>query len=92
MLKTQVGLGVLSIPAVFDTLGLIPGILCLFVIGTITGWSNYIVGQFKLRHPQVYGIEDVGSMLFGRAGREVLGLAFALCEWSNSPSMVSIGD
>ncbi|KAF2124516.1 hypothetical protein P153DRAFT_370922 [Dothidotthia symphoricarpi CBS 119687] len=78
MLKTQIGLGVLSIPAVFDVLGLIPGILCLFIIGIITCWSNYVVGVFKLRHPEVYGIEDVGSMLFGRVGREILGGAFAL--------------
>ncbi|KAH0137868.1 hypothetical protein KCU67_g15634, partial [Aureobasidium melanogenum] len=29
MMKTQIGLGVLSIPAVFDVLGMIPGIICL---------------------------------------------------------------
>ena len=79
MMKTQIGLGVLSIPAAFDTLGLIPGIIALIVIGLITLWSGYIVGAFKRRHPETYGIEDVGQKLFGRAGREVLGLAFALC-------------
>lgn len=79
MMKTQIGLGVLSIPAAFDTLGLIPGIISLLVIGFITLWSGYIVGAFKRRHPETYGIEDVGQKLFGRAGREVLGLGFALC-------------
>lgn len=80
MMKTQIGLGVLSIPAVFDTLGLIPGVICLVAIGAITTWSDYIVGVFKLRHREVYGIDDVGALLFGRLGREFLGVAFCLCE------------
>lgn len=81
MMKTQIGLGVLSIPAVFDVLGLIPGVLCLIAIAFITTWSDYIVGIFKLNHPEVYGIDDVGRMLFGRIGREFLGVAFVLCKY-----------
>jgi amino acid permease len=79
MMKTQIGLGVLSIPAAFDTLGLIPGVICMIAICLITLWSNYMVGVFKVKHPEVYGIEDVGWKIFGRAGREILGLGFALC-------------
>ncbi|KAF2123364.1 hypothetical protein P153DRAFT_304068 [Dothidotthia symphoricarpi CBS 119687] len=78
MLKTQIGLGVLSIPQVFHSLGLIPGVICLLVIATMTSWSNYIVGVFKLRHPDVYGIDDVGRKLFGRIGYELFGITFAL--------------
>jgi amino acid permease len=82
MMKTQVGLGVLSIPAVFDTLGLIPGVICLCAIAGITTWSDYIVGVFKLRHRDVYDISDVGQLLFGRVGREILAVAFILCKYS----------
>lgn len=78
MLKTQIGLGVLSIPQVFDTLGLIPGVICLLVISAMTMFSNYMVGSFKLRHPDVYGIDDVGRKLFGRIGYELFGITFAL--------------
>ncbi|KAH0278625.1 amino acid transporter, partial [Aureobasidium melanogenum] len=78
MMKTQIGLGVLSIPAVFDILGMIPGIICLLVIAIITTWSDYMVGAFKLRHPEVYGIDDVGRLLFGSVGREVMGIAYVL--------------
>ncbi|KAJ5931052.1 hypothetical protein N7466_006545, partial [Penicillium verhagenii] len=78
MMKTQIGLGVLSIPANFDTLGLIPGVILLCTVGAITTWSNYIVGEFKVKHRHVYGIDDVGEMLFGRIGREVFGIAFCL--------------
>ncbi|EFZ02428.2 Amino acid transporter, transmembrane [Metarhizium robertsii ARSEF 23] len=108
MMKTQIGLGVLSIPSVFDTVGLIPGVILLLVIGTITTWSAYMIGYtawttglipgvilllfvgtvttwsaymigvFKLRHRQVYGIDDAGGLIFGRIGREVFGVAFTL--------------
>ncbi|KAF4447200.1 amino acid transporter [Fusarium austroafricanum] len=78
MMKTQIGLGVLSMPLVFDTLGLVPGIILLIVIAGITTWSDWIVGDFKLRHRHVYGIDDVGKMLFGRIGYEVFGAMYAL--------------
>lgn len=79
MMKTQIGLGVLSIPATFDTLGLIPGLICLLAIAGITTWSDHIVGVFKRRHPEVYGIDDAGGLMFGRIGREAFGAAFCVC-------------
>lgn len=79
MVKTQIGLGVLSIPAAFDTLGLIPGVICLLIVAAVTTWSNYMVGVFKINHPEIYGIDDAGKLMFGRIGREVLGAVFALC-------------
>lgn len=80
-MKTQIGLGVLSIPAAFDTLGLIPGVICLLLIGGITTWSNHMVGVFKLNHREVYGIDDATKLMFGPIGREILGAGFALCKW-----------
>ncbi|KIW45217.1 uncharacterized protein PV06_03619 [Exophiala oligosperma] len=78
MMKTQIGLGVLSIPAVFDVLGLIPGVICLLVIAGITTWSDYMVGMFKLRHREIYSIDDAGALMFGQIGRYILGAAFVL--------------
>lgn len=49
MMKTQIGLGVLSIPLVFDTLGMIPGIIVLLCIAAITTW---VCGQI---HQQEFG-------------------------------------
>jgi len=80
MMKTQIGLGVLSIPATFDALGLIPGVICLCIVAIITTWSDYMVGVFKLRHRDVYGIGDVGMLLWGRVGKEFFEAAFILCE------------
>ncbi|KAH7130953.1 transmembrane amino acid transporter protein-domain-containing protein [Dactylonectria macrodidyma] len=78
MMKTQLGLGILSIPSVFDTLGMIPGLICLCVVAAITTWSDYIVGVFKLRHREIYGIDDACGLMFGRVGQEIFGFAFGL--------------
>lgn len=75
-MKTQIGLGVLSLPSVLDTLGLIPGVIILCVIAGITTWSDYMVGVFKRNHPDVYGVDDVGQLLFGRIGKELFAAAF----------------
>ncbi|KAL1846921.1 hypothetical protein Plec18170_008889 [Paecilomyces lecythidis] len=80
MMKTQFGLGVLSIPQVLDTLGMIPGIICLCAISSITTWSNYVIGTFKRNHPEVYGIDDAGRLMFGRVGREAFGVAVCICK------------
>lgn len=80
MMKTQIGLGVLSIPGTFHVLGIVPGVIALIIIAGITTWSDYIVGVFKLNHPQVYSIDDVGRLLFGRVGREFFGAVFCLCK------------
>lgn len=76
MMKTQLGMGVLSLPANFDALGLVPGVVCLLAVGAITTWSNHVVGVFKRRHPHVYGIDDAGYLMFGPVGREFLGAAY----------------
>ncbi|KAJ4264534.1 hypothetical protein NW762_005736 [Fusarium torreyae] len=76
MMKTQIGLGVLSFPSVFDTLGMIPGVILLCTVAGITTWSNYIVGVFKLNHRNVYGVDDAGELMFGRIGKELFAFAF----------------
>ncbi|KAK8845615.1 hypothetical protein IAR55_006331 [Kwoniella newhampshirensis] len=73
-LKTQIGLG----PSVLDTLGFVPGILVILAIGLIITWSDLVVGTFKLAHPEVYTIADVGFIIFGPVGREVIGFAYWL--------------
>ncbi|KAK1992842.1 transmembrane amino acid transporter [Colletotrichum falcatum] len=91
MMKTQIGLGVLSIPSIFDALGMVPGVVLLCAIGGITTWSDLVVGAFKLRHPEVYGIDDAGELMFGRVGREVLGGAFCLLfTFTSGSAMLSI--
>lgn len=37
-----------------------------------------MVGKFKLRHPDVYSVADVGYMLGGRVGQEFVAIAYWL--------------
>ncbi|WVR07863.1 hypothetical protein IAU60_004906 [Kwoniella sp. DSM 27419] len=75
----DIGVGVLSVPYTLSTLGIVPGIICLWAVSGIIAWSDYVVGQFKRNHPSVYGIDDVGALLFkGRFGREVIAIMFWL--------------
>lgn len=92
MMKTQIGLGLLSFPSVFETLGLIPGVIILCTVAAITTWSNYIVGVFKVNHRYIYGVDEVGMLLFGRNGKEILAIAFMGREFSQplAPEGISL--
>ncbi|KAJ5355334.1 uncharacterized protein N7496_012546 [Penicillium cataractarum] len=88
MMKTQIGLGVLAIPSALDVLGMVPGIICMLVIACMTTWSGYMVGEFKIRHREVYSIDDAGGIIFGSPGRAILSTAFCLYYVFNSGSAI----
>jgi len=91
MFKTQVGLGVLGIPGAFDVLGMIPGIIMILLIAFMTTWAAWMVGQFKIKHPHVYGIDDAGRLIAGAFGRETFFWAFvAQFTFIAASAMISI--
>ncbi|GFZ50956.1 hypothetical protein JCM24511_08714 [Saitozyma sp. JCM 24511] len=68
-IKTQIGLGVL---------GLSSWLIAQIIVAIIITWSDYVVGTFKLNHPEVYTLADVGFLIGGPIGREILGFAYWL--------------
>lgn len=42
-------------------------------LSAITWYTAYIIGQFKLRYPQIHSMGDAGEVLMGAFGRELLG-------------------
>lgn len=38
----------------------------------ISWYTGYVMGQFKLRYPQVHSMGDAGELLMGRIGREIM--------------------
>ena len=82
MVKTQIGLGVLSVLSVFDTSGIVPDIIYLIIVVIITTWSNYIMGVFKLRHRAVYSINDACGLMFGSIDCNVFEVAFCLYRYT----------
>lgn len=81
MVKTQIGIGALSLPLAYDKIGLIPGIFCLNLIAVMAAFSCYQIGQAKRRHSTIRTFEDLGQYLFGKWGREVFGAAYCLCKF-----------
>ncbi|KAF7195545.1 N amino acid transport system protein [Pseudocercospora fuligena] len=72
MMKTQVGIGALSIPGAFETLGLIPGLFVLIIVAIMTTWSNHMAGRFCLKHKDVFSLDQAGKEMFGGPGEYIL--------------------
>lgn len=72
MSAENISLGVLSLPSAMGQVGLVPGIILILGLSGIAWYTGYVVGQFKLRYPQVHSMADAGDILWGRLGREVL--------------------
>lgn len=68
MLKSQIGLGILSLPSILGTLGLGTGLICIVGIGIImtcelmpsmheakklTSGADWMIGETKRKYPQV---------------------------------------
>jgi amino acid permease len=41
LLKTQIGLGVLALPNVMMTLGIVPALIVIILLGLLTSWGDY---------------------------------------------------
>ena len=73
MVAETISLGILSLPAALSVLGLIPGLVLLAALGAMASYTGYVIGQFKIKYPQVQSFGDAGEILFGAIGRELFG-------------------
>ncbi|KAF2035399.1 hypothetical protein EK21DRAFT_54041 [Setomelanomma holmii] len=72
ILAENVSLRVLALPQALAILGLVPGLLCILILGFIATYTGWIIGEFKLAHPSVQSFADCGMMIAGPIGREVM--------------------
>ncbi|KUM57244.1 hypothetical protein ACN42_g9944 [Penicillium freii] len=80
MIAETISLGILSLPSAMAVLGLVPAIILIVGLGILSTYTGYVIGQFKLRCPQVHSMGDAGEVMFhpmglARFGREFLGTA-----------------
>ncbi|KAF7627446.1 putative amino acid transporter [Aspergillus flavus] len=66
-----IGLGALSIPSAFASLGMVAGVICCVGIGLIAIYTSWIIGKVKLAFPGVRHYGDAGGLLMGRVGNEL---------------------
>ncbi|KAJ5369593.1 hypothetical protein N7509_014205 [Penicillium cosmopolitanum] len=73
MIAETISLGILSLPKALSILGLLPGIFTILLVGMISTYTGYTIGKLKTQHPGIHSMADAGDLLFGKAGRHVLG-------------------
>ncbi|KAH6656134.1 putative amino acid transporter [Truncatella angustata] len=78
LIVEAIALGSLSIPGAFAKLGMVAGVICTIGLGFIAIYTSYIVGQVKIKFPEVKHYADAGKLMAGRFGYEVVGAMFAL--------------
>lgn len=78
MVAETVSLGVLSLPAAIAAMGFVPSIIVLIGLGVITSYTGFIMGQMKLRYPQITTMADAGEVIAGKFGREFVGAGWSI--------------
>ncbi|KAJ5691478.1 hypothetical protein N7488_012213 [Penicillium malachiteum] len=75
MIAETISLGILALPKALSTLGPFPGVLAILGIGLVSTYTGYTIGQLKQRFMHIHSMADAGGLLFGGAGRRLLGMA-----------------
>ncbi|KAK1963305.1 transmembrane amino acid transporter [Colletotrichum sublineola] len=80
LVAETVSLGILSLPSVLATLGLVPGVILICVISALATYSGLLLAQFRKEYPFVQNFGDAVELIgrsigLGRAFREVFGWA-----------------
>ncbi|KAL1409560.1 hypothetical protein Q8F55_003545 [Vanrija albida] len=76
--KADIGLGVLTLPVVFQVLGIVPGVLIILAVMAIVAYCAAQIGPFKQRHPECYTLTEAGAIFGGRAASEYFFVMYML--------------
>ncbi|RBQ66425.1 hypothetical protein FVER14953_08878 [Fusarium verticillioides] len=79
-LKIQFAMSILSVPGAFVTLGAVGGGLSLVGWHTLNTYTAYILGEFRNRHPECHTLADMCGRLWGRVGKELVGLQILVAQ------------
>lgn len=77
-ITNEIGIGILSLPAALNALGMFPGILCIIVMGGLSLYSAYILVQYYRRYPYVLNIVDYGRSLGGPVVEGIFATGFLI--------------
>ncbi|CEJ80431.1 Putative Transmembrane amino acid transporter [[Torrubiella] hemipterigena] len=78
LIVEAIALGSLSLPKVFATLGMVAATILCVGLGLLAIYTSDIVGQVKLKFPEVAHYADAGGLVAGRFGYEIVGAMFVL--------------
>ena len=70
MIAETISLGILSLPSVMGTVGLIPGIILILGMGILASYSGYALYLFKMEYPHVKSMADAFEVMFRSYGNK----------------------
>lgn len=70
MIAETISLGILSLPSVLATIGLVPGIILIITMGLLATYTGYVLGQYKAAYPRIHNLADALEVMWGPFGRE----------------------
>jgi amino acid permease len=76
LIVEAIALGSLSLPSVFATLGMVPGILITVTIGLLAMYTSYIIGNVKLKYPHIKDYAEALGLIWGNFGYQLAGVMF----------------
>lgn len=65
LFTNQVGLGILSLPSILKTLGIIPGLIGIIGIGSLTWYTAFVLLQFYNKYPHVVNMVEMCRVVGG---------------------------
>lgn len=78
LVTNQVGLGILSLPGILQTLGVVPGVIAIVGIGLLSTYTAYELLQFYRRYPTVLNVVDMARIVGGRVFEVVVAVALMI--------------
>lgn len=77
-IQTEVGIGILSLPDVVRTLGLIPGLIAILAIGLLATYTAYLYLLFWRKYRHVDNLPDALHVLGGKVLSTIGGVALII--------------
>jgi len=81
LITNQVGMGILSLPAQLQVLGIVPGVITIVGLGLLSTYTAYELLQFYRRYPHVVNVVDMAKVVGGKPLEIVvaIGMMIKLC-------------
>ncbi|RAH67116.1 putative amino acid transporter [Aspergillus aculeatinus CBS 121060] len=79
-IKINFAMSILTIPAALAALGSVGG--CVLIVGftALNTYTGVILGEFRNKHPECHMLADMMGLLWGRTGREIVGVQIVIAQ------------
>jgi len=78
MITNQVGLGILSLPGAAQDIGVVPTVILIIAVGSLSTYTAYELLQYYRRHPHVLNMADQAEVLGGKTLQIITGIGMVI--------------